>query len=488
MVHNRMRRTTELSCSLMVLGSLLFLPACSIPGNLRQQNDHVFSTVAPHDLDMQTDGQPLPAKASYPAMQHAEGSGVGYPASVSRRQLDRLQRQAHDFSPDDGVVRIAAPYTRTSDQEHARVVEPAVLTADSEFQFASVQPAGFSQDSAACPPQFYPAEPRIDLSQRGCPPNTMETVAFSSLAERYPEEYIFDGGDRDLPVHYNGASRRGLDTEDTIVEYRDQAGDFKVTPSNRVAVYAPRFGSVRAITGLEADVKYDRAAGARDTLLASNLNTGSAAQQNVQGVNPLQLLEQQRLNEYETALPPTQSAATDRPEQTRKVDQGLQGRAVVSANAFERLDTPILAEQLQNAVAWTRDEYPVITASTTSASEIIAKFRLQETVAVEDQRKTDGRIRIVKLADRAIAQSGDVIEFTIHFQNTGDFPVYDVRISDNLTPRLEYVPGSASIDEQHPGEVIAAPNGEGSHVMTFVLDERLEGHSSGTIRFEARVK
>ena len=77
---------------------------------------------------------------------------------------------------------------------------------------------------------------------------------------------------------------------------------------------------------------------------------------------------------------------------------------------------------------------------------------------------------------------------TIHFQNVGDFPVYDVRISDNLTPRLEYVPGSASIDELHPGEVVAEPNGEGSQILTFILDEHLEGHSSGTITFEARVK
>jgi len=130
----------------------------------------------------------------------------------------------------------------------------------------------------------------------------------------------------------------------------------------------------------------------------------------------------------------------------------------------------------------------VIRASTSSASEIFASFKLQETVGVEDQRKTDGRIRIVKLADRSIAQAGDTIQFTIHFQNTGDFPVYDVQITDNLTPRLEYIPGSATIDDGHPGEVVAQPNGEGSHTLTFVLDERLEGHSAGTIKFETRVK
>ncbi len=74
---------------------------------------------------------------------------------------------------------------------------------------------------------------------------------------------------------------------------------------------------------------------------------------------------------------------------------------------------------------------------------------------MKDERETAGNIQIVKLADRDVAQSGEVVTFTIRFQNTGDFDVYDVRIVDNLTPRLEYVPGTAKIDANNPAKCLS---------------------------------
>ena len=148
----------------------------------------------------------------------------------------------------------------------------------------------------------------------------------------------------------------------------------------------------------------------------------------------------------------------------------------------------MLQQQIQNAMAWTRDQYPVLTASTTNASMIKATFKVQQTVGVEDERRTKGTIHVVKLADHEMAQSGDTITFTIRFENTGDFDVYDVSIVDNLTPRLEYLPGTAKIDDKHPGEVIVEDNGEGSSILTFNLDRELKGLDRGELTFEARVR
>ena len=94
----------------------------------------------------------------------------------------------------------------------------------------------------------------------------------------------------------------------------------------------------------------------------------------------------------------------------------------------------------------------------------------------------------MKLADHEMAQAGDTIKFTIRFENTGDFDVYDVSIVDNLTPRLEYLPGTAVIDGQHPGEVLVEDNGEGSSILTFDLDQPLKSHDRGEITFETRVR
>ena len=66
--------------------------------------------------------------------------------------------------------------------------------------------------------------------------------------EDHPDEYLIDGGDRALPIHYDRFNRQGLDTEDTVAEYVDHLGRRHVKPTNRVAIYAPRFGAVRSVT------------------------------------------------------------------------------------------------------------------------------------------------------------------------------------------------------------------------------------------------
>jgi len=52
----------------------------------------------------------------------------------------------------------------------------------------------------------------------------------------------------------------------------------------------------------------------------------------------------------------------------------------------------------------------------------------------------------VKLADKQIAKPGDIVTFTIRYDNIGDREVHDVVIIDNLTPRLEYIEDSAECD------------------------------------------
>ncbi|MFN9975565.1 MAG: hypothetical protein ACK58T_37300, partial [Phycisphaerae bacterium] len=146
------------------------------------------------------------------------------------------------------------------------------------------------------------------------------------------------------------------------------------------------------------------------------------------------------------------------------------------------------SQQARNAVVWTRNQFPQISASTTSAGELRASFKVQQTIGVEDERKTKGDVRILKLADRETARPGDTIRFTIQYENTGDFDVYDVKIVDNLTPRLQYIADSASLDDKNPGKVSVSPNGEGSSVLTFTLNGPLKGHASGVITFEARVR
>ena len=337
-------------------------------------------------------------------------------------------------------------------------------------------------------PTFTPAEPRREADPCEQPCNRMETIAACCSADFYPDEYICDGGDRDAPAGYVAGQRSGFDSEDTVAKYTDHTGDARTSPSNRVCVYAPRFGSVRTVTGLQADTKVDKAAGAKDSQGIGNIKTGNAAQQNVHDTILSGLESRNRVDGMESATPALQARQTDSVEQNRKVDEGHEGRYYSSHGSMERHEGFVLQQQIQNAMSWTRDQYPVLTASTTNANQIKATFKVQQTVGVEDERKTRGNIHVVKLADHKMAQSGDTITFTIRFENTGDFDVYDVSIVDNLTPRLIYVTGTAKIDGKHPGEVIVDDNGEGSSILTFNLDDALKGHDHGEITFEARVR
>ena len=62
------------------------------------------------------------------------------------------------------------------------------------------------------------------------------------------DEYVYDGNDRGLKVKVDRSwNMIGLDTEDTVGHFDTLDGRRLVSPSNRVAIYAPRFGSVRRV-------------------------------------------------------------------------------------------------------------------------------------------------------------------------------------------------------------------------------------------------
>ena len=144
-------------------------------------------------------------------------------------------------------------------------------TSQHENPFAEMDRQGLLQTSHNTPSTipgtlpgstFREAEPRLPTAATENPQT--QVAAASPAVQAHPDEYIFDGGDRDHPVHYYGGEMQGLDTEDTIAEFKDHEGRNHLKASNRVAVYAPRFGAVRTISGPDTGVKIDKAAGATD--------------------------------------------------------------------------------------------------------------------------------------------------------------------------------------------------------------------------------
>jgi len=162
-----------------------------------------------------------------------------------------------------------------------------------------------------------------------------------------------------------------------------------------------------------------------------------------------------------------------------------QSLTFVQSGQIDDADTARLNYGIQAAFAWTREEYPVISSKTDTAVEGQFEQSTAVITGIEEKEEAEN-LRIVKLADKQTAVSGDVVEFTIRYDNLGGREVTHVRIVDNLTPRLAYVDDSATSDRD--GKLLLQDNGEGSQILTWEFDEPLKGKTGGVVTFKARVR
>lgn len=303
--------------------------------------------------------------------------------------------------------------------------------------------------------------------------------------EIYPDEYLLDGGDRGFPVHETASHREGLDSEDAVAEYADSTGRAHILPTNRVAIYSPRFGNVRTATGLESGVTITGALAAIDARRGEGLRSRTAVTDHAQRMPSQSMRTRSRADGFENQQREAAAHQATLLSQNLDLAGTIEDVQNLKAPEMRQALQAKIAKMRQAAIAWSRSEYPVITASLSAAQQITVKFVASEIVGVEDRRKP-GRLEIVKLADRQTAAPGETVTFRIEYENAGDLPLTDVRIIDNLTPRLGYIPESGS--SSRPAALGVTDNGEGSVVLTWTLNEPLPGKSRGWVTFNANVR
>jgi len=329
--------------------------------------------------------------------------------------------------------------------------------------------------------------------------NTQFPVTFSAAVPRVPangdrqtspesapDEYLFDGGDRDNPIHYDDFNRLGLDTEDTVAEYTDHTGEPHVKASNRVAIYSPRFSSVRSSTTTELGFGVPKLATTADTVRSEGFEnrTTPTFHQQQEGLEGLKM--RSRASGFKSKNGQDSLLQSLDVEEHVKLQNAYQELSFSRTGQFLQREEATLAYSLQAASTWTRDLNPVIAAVTIGGQEVYASFKPQEMIGLDDRHLTKGDLRIVKLADKQSAKIGEIVKFTIRFDNLGDRELHGIRIVDNLTPRLVLIEESTTSDRD--GRLSVVDNEEGSLVLSFELDEPLKGHTGGTITFEARVR
>ena len=303
----------------------------------------------------------------------------------------------------------------------------------------------------------------------------------------WPEnEYLCDGGDYGLPAVARGATEiEGLDIEDTVARYESDDGTVQVQPSNRVCVYAPRFGAIRSVTSVAVNAQVEGLEGVQTPtgiVRFETVDEALSSRQNVRlGLNVgTKLARHYRMRQGDGRL-----SATLGPEGFASGFAAFEDLAVVRYGKLQASDKARLAAGVEAAITWTHDQAVQVILDNQRATEFAGDQRAYATYTV-DEPPPRPKLRLIKMASRQVAEPGETVDFTLRLDNVGNRPLNHVTVIDHLTTRLAYVEGSAQASVATRFSV--EQQDDGTLRLRWEVDETLEPGRGGIIRFQCRVR
>jgi uncharacterized repeat protein (TIGR01451 family) len=320
------------------------------------------------------------------------------------------------------------------------------------------------------------------------------------LGPRLPEEEcLHDGGDRGERAALGPDGKLyGLDPEDTVAEFTDSKGRRGVTCSNRVCLCVPRFAALRSelpLAGLDTIVGLDR----RQAILGyDQLKQRRPSEQaravlgpdafkgrlrpsvNVNTRGPGVLTSLQVLQAHHVYLGLAELLGTQEVKRLTQVQRVELVRQVQVAREFSVAARVAGTEQVVGTAVLGRVE---------GGPQVVSGTLLTRDLTVccnEAPAPPDKPLLLVKCADRTAAHPGDVITFSLRYSNHGGRVITDVAVTDSLSGRLEYIPGSAESDRE--AVFTTQPNEAGSLILRWEISGRLQPGETGRLRFKARVR
>ncbi len=299
-----------------------------------------------------------------------------------------------------------------------------------------------------------------------------------------PQEFLCDGGDVGPNAVYTKSDRLiGVDLEDTVVKYQTADGGIHVTPSNRVCVYAPRFASVRKVSGAVTD----------------ELATGPVAYLRTDG--PSDVLADQPSSAVMVPMGPEHKALANGPDAMRARELGvpidtvqgpMMAEEILAAlvnltllrdGVLREADKPWLAKGADAAATWSEGIAPEVTVDNVRVS-VASQDQSAEGLTTYDT--PNGRLRVIKVADKQSASVGDVVTFVLRVDNVGAGPIDHVELTDNLTTRLEYVADSQTCSK---GAVFSTEENDGGSLrLTWKFTDDFKVGETAMIRFRCRIR
>ena len=342
-----------------------------------------------------------------------------------------------------------------------------------------VQPVSYNSDDPNCCPPQRPANsfqtPQLPA------PGTLTGGHFIP-----GDELICDGGDEGITVAVDSEwTVRGLDSEDTIAHFDTLAGERRIEASNRVCIYAPRFGSVRKTYGIASNANFQQLAGVDNQVAMVEIEEVDITSTTLQQLQPR--------GQVGSKSPSTFRDRTRGMElENRVASSAFKNRfatfedlSIIRFGTFDQNEKARLAEGLAAAETWGRIEAPQAVIDNLTVDSIGTGVPAAETVLVE---KPEGKpeLRIVKVASAKEALPGDIIEFTLRFDNVGNETIGNVTLLDHLSPRLEVIDGSAECNVE--AEFFVTEQDRGTQIFRAEIVEPLPAGQGGIVRFKCRVR
>jgi uncharacterized repeat protein (TIGR01451 family) len=322
------------------------------------------------------------------------------------------------------------------------------------------------------------------------------------LGPRCPEEECLqDGGDGGEPAGIDGDGRlQGLDPADTVAEYSDHRGQRRIAVSNRVCICVPRFVVIRGETGLGG--------------LSAQVGPGDATV--VEGHKFFQSRQESENTRQ------TESLAATRGRQ--RASGAFNSETLGKVNRLEVLHGyhmdigPADLLGTRSVDKLTHEQRIRLKKQMEFAQQMSEPYSLGGVAQVEVGPRAVGRVEglnvvssvqevrdltvtcneaplppppgkplvLHKWADHQSAKVGDVVTFFLRYSNQGSRPITDVAVSDSLTPRLEYIAGSAKSDRD--AVFTLQQNEAGSVILRWEISGSLLPGSRGVVSFQARVR
>jgi uncharacterized repeat protein (TIGR01451 family) len=321
-------------------------------------------------------------------------------------------------------------------------------------------------------------------------PNVWQPPHRTTVPGGRASEYLANGDNagHQARVENNSWVVHNFKAGDTVAHFDTLDGNVIVEPSNQLHIYAPRFKAVRKIEGIVLEEQISGLVESRSRQIANQ------SKENIQ----TSFTEQESGTRYARTREQINSIDGQRQSSGIEITQKLSGYdnfQAVDANSMVLLQRTFgfggaLRTQLDrgavNARAWQGTEWVKVQINELapmSATDIDGAAAFFQ---VEDKRSRTSKLRLIKVASKESAQPGETIEFTLRFDNIGDQLIGNVTILDDLTGRLEFLPGTAiaSLESGFSSNV----NVGGALTLRFEITDPLAPGDFGVIRFQCRVR